>query len=167
MLTGTVGAFLSIFFLMIRPPPRSTLFPYTTLFRSSDAPAGRPEAGPVPPDRGVLPAQLPSGLRPLRPRGRRLRLARDPPVARRRRAQSRAARQPRHQHLPRGAAGLRQSRLPADPRRGAAGTDGRGAAGLRRRSRDAPAGGPVDPVRRAQDRHEGAVLLVLPDEPDP
>src|SRR5437762_9755036 len=23
------------FFLMIRPPPRSTLFPYTTLFRSS------------------------------------------------------------------------------------------------------------------------------------
>src|SRR3712207_9058302 len=28
------------FFLMIRRPPRSTLFPYTTLFRS----AGRPEA---------------------------------------------------------------------------------------------------------------------------
>src|SRR5699024_12007241 len=31
-------AFISIFFrfflLMIRPPPRSTLFPYTTLFRS-------------------------------------------------------------------------------------------------------------------------------------
>src|SRR5438045_9587843 len=25
---------LFIFFLMIRPPPRSTLFPYTTLFRS-------------------------------------------------------------------------------------------------------------------------------------
>src|SRR5438552_19044924 len=24
----------SFFFLMIRPPPRSTLFPYTTLFRS-------------------------------------------------------------------------------------------------------------------------------------
>src|SRR5215217_3554702 len=24
-----------VFFLMIRPPPRSTLFPYTTLFRSS------------------------------------------------------------------------------------------------------------------------------------
>src|SRR3712207_7580981 len=31
------------FFLMIRRPPRSTLFPYTTLFRSrGDAPAGRP-----------------------------------------------------------------------------------------------------------------------------
>src|SRR5690606_41384433 len=26
-----------ICFLMIRPPPRSTLFPYTTLFRSADA----------------------------------------------------------------------------------------------------------------------------------
>src|SRR5438876_254485 len=26
--------FLHFFFLMIRPPPRSTLFPYTTLFRS-------------------------------------------------------------------------------------------------------------------------------------
>src|SRR5438128_5055883 len=26
--------FVVIFFLMIRPPPRSTLFPYTTLFRS-------------------------------------------------------------------------------------------------------------------------------------
>src|SRR5437870_13863925 len=28
------------FFLMIRPPPRSTLFPYTTLFRSG---AGKPQ----------------------------------------------------------------------------------------------------------------------------
>src|SRR2546430_970930 len=27
---------LPFFFLMIRRPPRSTLFPYTTLFRSSD-----------------------------------------------------------------------------------------------------------------------------------
>src|SRR5258708_37398628 len=32
----------SFFFLMIRRPPRSTLFPYTTLFRSWH---GRPEAG--------------------------------------------------------------------------------------------------------------------------
>src|SRR2546430_13744064 len=31
---------------MIRRPPRSTLFPYTTLFRSADAPSrGRPGAG--------------------------------------------------------------------------------------------------------------------------
>src|SRR2546430_17136041 len=29
---------LSFFFLMIRRPPRSTLFPYTTLFRSSERP---------------------------------------------------------------------------------------------------------------------------------
>src|SRR5947199_7823419 len=32
---------LFFFFLMIRPPPRSTLFPYTTLFRS---PAIRPSS---------------------------------------------------------------------------------------------------------------------------
>src|SRR2546422_3249082 len=30
---------LIFFFLMIRRPPRSTLFPYTTLFRSVEAPA--------------------------------------------------------------------------------------------------------------------------------
>src|SRR5258708_21300996 len=29
--------FLFFFFLMIRRPPRSTLFPYTTLFRSQEA----------------------------------------------------------------------------------------------------------------------------------
>src|SRR5690349_23497757 len=33
--------FDSIFFLMIRRPPRSTLFPYTTLFRSSASPCSR------------------------------------------------------------------------------------------------------------------------------
>src|SRR5258708_3235037 len=32
-----------VFFLMIRRPPRSTLFPYTTLFRSGDGLAGIPE----------------------------------------------------------------------------------------------------------------------------
>src|SRR2546427_11357001 len=32
---------LLFFFLMIRRPPRSTLFPYTTLFRSADAVAVR------------------------------------------------------------------------------------------------------------------------------
>src|SRR6266404_1495341 len=30
-----------LFFLMIRRPPRSTLFPYTTLFRSPDRPDAR------------------------------------------------------------------------------------------------------------------------------
>src|SRR3954466_16433993 len=32
---------LLVFFLMIRRPPRSTLFPYTTLFRSGRPPRGR------------------------------------------------------------------------------------------------------------------------------
>src|SRR2546422_7563960 len=31
---SAVGAAICFFFLMIRRPPRSTLFPYTTLFRS-------------------------------------------------------------------------------------------------------------------------------------
>src|SRR2546421_9304858 len=31
--------FSLLFFLMIRRPPRSTLFPYTTLFRSAEVPA--------------------------------------------------------------------------------------------------------------------------------
>src|SRR5256885_17211507 len=35
--------FFLFFFLMIRRPPRSTLFPYTTLFRSSGEPDGRRE----------------------------------------------------------------------------------------------------------------------------
>src|SRR2546429_2243425 len=33
--------YLTFFFLMIRRPPRSTLFPYTTLFRSPPHPGGR------------------------------------------------------------------------------------------------------------------------------
>src|SRR5215203_7193965 len=48
--------FLFFFFLMIRRPPRSTLFPYTTLFRPDGPAAGRapgraPHRGGVPPDR--------------------------------------------------------------------------------------------------------------------
>src|SRR5437016_14210734 len=39
----TVCSF-SVFFLMIPRPPRSTLFPYTTLFRSIPARAGAPRA---------------------------------------------------------------------------------------------------------------------------
>src|SRR5262245_64230805 len=34
-----------MFFVMIRPPPRSTLFPYTTLFRSSNADGRRHTRG--------------------------------------------------------------------------------------------------------------------------
>src|SRR5258707_894250 len=37
---GSVPEYMPFFFLMIRRPPRSTLFPYTTLFRSSGVPAG-------------------------------------------------------------------------------------------------------------------------------
>src|SRR2546429_3972505 len=39
--------FVFFFFLMIRRPPRSTLFPYTTLFRSSH-PVGRAVVDSVP-----------------------------------------------------------------------------------------------------------------------
>src|SRR5690348_18208404 len=54
---------------MIRPPPRSTLFPYTTLFRSGVGDRGRPDDDP----RGGTPA----GRRRARSRtGRRLRAAR-------------------------------------------------------------------------------------------
>src|SRR5436305_10591833 len=35
MYTSYICFFLFFFFLMIRRPPRSTLFPYTTLFRSA------------------------------------------------------------------------------------------------------------------------------------
>src|SRR3989442_3226358 len=51
----------SLFFLMIRRPPRSTLFPYTTLFRSA-APVG----GPLPPGRTDHPHR--AGARRARPR---------------------------------------------------------------------------------------------------
>src|SRR5687767_16029655 len=37
--------YLSFFFLMIRRPPRSTLFPYTTLFRSHRSREQRPHGG--------------------------------------------------------------------------------------------------------------------------
>src|SRR5215469_17198331 len=40
--------FLFFFFLMIRRPPRSTLFPYTTLFRSPPGRPGRGERAPRP-----------------------------------------------------------------------------------------------------------------------
>src|SRR3712207_7914244 len=55
-----------VFFLMIRRPPRSTLFPYTTLFRSqplrrldaADRPVARPGADPLPGPRGRDPAAV-------------------------------------------------------------------------------------------------------------
>src|SRR5438132_5323586 len=39
--------FFVFFFLMVRPPPRATLFPYTTLFRSADRGGRRPPGGPA------------------------------------------------------------------------------------------------------------------------
>src|SRR3712207_8763219 len=57
------------FFLMIRRPPRSTLFPYTTLFRSHDG--GHAGAALVRGGGGVL-RRLPPGAE-LQPRGLRLR----------------------------------------------------------------------------------------------
>src|SRR5215217_9200945 len=62
----------SFFFLMIRRPPRSTLFPYTTLFRSVPG-RDRPLADqPQPPPPGHHPAQPGRPACPDRPgRGRR------------------------------------------------------------------------------------------------
>src|SRR5438067_10279696 len=57
-LTGSTISFL-FFFLMIRRPPRSTLFPYTTLFRSA---AIRPHSARCPLRRARL-MPSPSALR--------------------------------------------------------------------------------------------------------
>src|SRR3712207_8219043 len=64
MLAADLRPFVYFFFLMIRRPPRSTLFPYTTLFRSQPADAVR---RPRPAAPGGLPAH-----RPGRPVARRL-----------------------------------------------------------------------------------------------
>src|SRR5476649_3062911 len=48
MLASLAGLFV-FFFLMIRRPPRSTLFPYTTLFRSHQQRIGH-LFGPMPPE---------------------------------------------------------------------------------------------------------------------
>src|SRR5260370_31393543 len=54
--------FFSFFFLMIRRPPRSTLFPYTTLFRSYRSQPDRAQSA----DRRGDPPRRPSGLVPAR-----------------------------------------------------------------------------------------------------
>src|SRR5688572_32505079 len=52
----SIISFLFFFFLMIRRPPRSTLFPYTTLFRSSFRdPATTHQRRPTSPARGPWP----------------------------------------------------------------------------------------------------------------
>src|SRR3712207_8667681 len=58
----------AFFFLMIRRPPRSTLFPYTTLFRSQPA-AKRDGGGPRRPRARVPPKRwVPSSWPRVRPR---------------------------------------------------------------------------------------------------
>src|SRR2546430_6519538 len=56
----SIAFLLAFFFLMIRRPPRSTLFPYTTLFRSRHP---RRPAGLDPADRRRLAAAPPDGAR--------------------------------------------------------------------------------------------------------
>src|SRR5947209_15282345 len=51
--------FFLFFFLMIRRPPRSTLFPYTTLFRSTTSPALAPICPAL---RTPTPASVPTSL---------------------------------------------------------------------------------------------------------
>src|SRR3712207_9347783 len=77
-----------LFFLMIRRPPRSTLFPYTTLFRSE----------PPPPDRNGAPGDL--SLLGIRAREHRLRAARRHP-----RRGHRGSEEREHPRIPRRAAG--------------------------------------------------------------
>src|SRR5690349_23028399 len=55
---------------MLRPPPRSTLFPYTTLFRSAKSPPPpatgyrKPDRSSAPPRRGPGQRNRSSGIRP-------------------------------------------------------------------------------------------------------
>src|SRR2546426_9733683 len=59
---SVIPPYILFFFLMIRRPPRSTLFPYTTLFRS---PAGRPAVCAAPHARGVRGALAFGGAGPV------------------------------------------------------------------------------------------------------
>src|SRR2546430_16401639 len=54
------------FFLMIRRPPRSTLFPYTTLFRSAARDAARRGSLRCPRPRGARRPRQRAGLDPAR-----------------------------------------------------------------------------------------------------
>src|SRR5262245_65293741 len=69
MYASSLSAFLScsFFFLMIRRPPRSTLFPYTTLFRSLRARGAGPPRGRPP---GREPRRVLAEPRRAHPRGR-------------------------------------------------------------------------------------------------
>src|SRR2546428_3161485 len=60
--TGIEFVFLFFFFLMIRRPPRSTLFPYTTLFRSTLVPGDLEHSGACRQDDGLRERHLPEAL---------------------------------------------------------------------------------------------------------
>src|SRR5256886_2685776 len=60
MFLSTLCTQCFIFFLMIRRPPRSTLFPYTTLFRS-------PVREPPPPPPAYRPQERPAPVREAAP----------------------------------------------------------------------------------------------------
>src|SRR3712207_9045449 len=62
MLISVAVSVLFFFFLMIRRPPRSTLFPYTTLFRSRAGDTQKSPAVHLPP---VQPLPLETDGRPL------------------------------------------------------------------------------------------------------
>src|SRR3712207_9174009 len=55
MLTVSGAVWSFFFFLMIRRPPRSTLFPYTTLFRSGDLAEAARHSGHLEEARALLP----------------------------------------------------------------------------------------------------------------
>src|SRR5258708_15954268 len=80
---------------MIRRPPRSTLFPYTTLFRS---PPGPRDPGPLPPRRGAFRPERgrrhrrPFPLQPPPRQGRKGHLQRKEPALRRRRQDRKSTR---------------------------------------------------------------------------
>src|SRR3712207_8248507 len=67
----------AFFFLMIRRPPRSTLFPYTTLFRSRGGRHERERLGRDRADPGADPLAAAGRARPARGPGRAARRARD------------------------------------------------------------------------------------------
>src|SRR2546430_17158519 len=69
VITTRTPLFLFFFFLMIRRPPRSTLFPYTTLFRSPAETRARAEAAAA--------VWLPAGNREHRQAGSRSFAGRD------------------------------------------------------------------------------------------
>src|SRR5438477_9432403 len=60
----------AFFFLAIRRPPRSTLFPYTTLFRSKSSSSRAPSRPSIARAGALTTVERPSALKARRPEGR-------------------------------------------------------------------------------------------------